>query len=137
VQGVAVVAGNVVLPVLACVPEGKVAVAFVARQADTGFSIGGNRLVAESEDAADPAPAPGLDMRFSIAVTGLAVRAPYIARLAVPVGEVALDVVGMATLADLYDVAARGELCFGDSQRDDAGGRQDQGSYREKKVALP
>src|SRR3990172_796354 len=83
VQDVAVVARDVVLLVLARIPEREVTVALVTRLADSGFFLGGNLLVVETEDSADAFAATPLDVLGRVAVAALAVRALQVALLTV------------------------------------------------------
>lgn len=99
-QAVAVITGDVVLLVLAGIPEREVAVTLMTGQADRGFSLGGNGFVVESQDSADTAAAAGFCVLQGVDVAGLAVRTPYIAFLPVFRGFVTFDVGRVTGFAD-------------------------------------
>src|SRR5262249_48684137 len=93
VQRVAVGAGHVLLAMSARAPEGEMAVALVARQADARFLVGGISVVVEAEDAADAAAAALLRvLQRALAVAAHAGRTLHVALLPVLRLEVALDV---------------------------------------------
>jgi len=100
VQGVAVVARDIVLLVLAGIPEREMAVTLVAAKADGGLLFGGNLLVVESDDAGNSPAAASLGMLERVAVTGLAIWAFEVALLAMLGGQVRFDVFLMAAFAD-------------------------------------
>lgn len=101
VQAVAVGAGDIVLLVSACRPESEMPVAFVTSETDFSLLRGRHRFVAETDDAADAAPATGFHVRRGVAMAGLAVWPLEVARLAMLGGKIAFNPVGVAGLARL------------------------------------
>ncbi len=112
-DAVTVAAGDVVLLVLAGVPEGEIAVVFMAGQAGCSSVFGGNGFRARVNDPADAPAAARLYVRSAIAMTRRALtgigRAFQIALLAVNRSSIAVDLVFMTALANLRPRgAARG-----------------------------
>src|SRR5262249_6100580 len=107
VQAVAVVAGDVVLPVLAGIPERQVAVGAVAFKAGLRLRLDGYLWIVEAEDAAH-APAAAfrgvLERGVRVAGDASAVvgRPPDVPLLPVLGRKIALDAVGVTVLADFF-----------------------------------
>ena len=113
VDTVAVAAGDIVFLVLAGVPEGEIAVVFMAGQAACAAFFGGNGFRARVDDSTDALAAARFYVCGAIAMTRRALsgigRAFQIALLAMNRGSIAVDLVFMTALADFRTRwAARG-----------------------------
>ena len=99
-QRVAIVARDIVFGMPAGSPEREVTIANMTREANSGFLLGRDLLVVETENSAYAAAAPRLGVLERICMTGLAIRSAPIALLAVFGGQVTFDIFLVAAFAD-------------------------------------